>query len=195
MKDPAPKNPGGRPRKPRAIKKSHRVQVAMSDGEKAAAGQLAELLNTSVSAAIAHAVVVALDVEQRRILTAAWTEQITAAAVRTAQERQPFALDESENLLVINYPAAAIAYANQSDVPLQRAYDDAIAKHSRAIVEGYAAAGMLSTGRPVLAEGTRVLFSFYDKSSPPELQHLRYYGEPLPWSAIYPQQTIPVVRE
>lgn len=156
----------------------------MNDLEKAAAEQLAALLGTSVSAATAHAVTVALDVERRRIYTAALVEQITADAIRTAASRS-WAVDEGGDLLVIYYPTARIAYGQTLETPVQRPYDDAIAAYCRQVAEGYVAAGLVLSapeGRPQRP----VLFSFNDQNRADpsqDLLHLLYYGDPLPWVA------------
>jgi len=87
MKDEAPdKRSVGRPRKRSTEKKTHRVQVAMSDQQKADAERLAELQDTSVSAAVASSVTVALRaLEFDRYVDAA-VEILKAAAKRTASE-------------------------------------------------------------------------------------------------------------
>lgn len=88
MNDEAPEKPisRGRPRKRSTEKKQHRVQVAMNDQEKAAADQLAQIHGTSLSAAVAASVTVALDVARFDLLVDRIFNVLKDAAERTALE-------------------------------------------------------------------------------------------------------------
>lgn len=66
-------NKGGRPRKSDDERKRHRVQVAMSDGELRDPQRLAELQDTSVSAALAEAATTTLQAALRNRTESSYT--------------------------------------------------------------------------------------------------------------------------
>jgi hypothetical protein len=77
---------GGRPRKSQDERKGHRVQVAMSDAELEAARELARLRETSVSAAVASSVSVALQALRFDRFVDRVLAELKTAAVDTARE-------------------------------------------------------------------------------------------------------------
>jgi hypothetical protein len=79
-------NKGGRPRKSDDERKRHRVQVAMSDGELRDARRLAELQDTSVSAALAAAATTTLQTVLRNRTEASYTN---LRVVRETDETRP----------------------------------------------------------------------------------------------------------
>jgi hypothetical protein len=76
----------GRPPKPLIEKKIHRVQVAMSDQQKADASALAEIHGVKLSTAVADAVTVALNVARFDKLVDNIVERLTSAAEQTRRE-------------------------------------------------------------------------------------------------------------
>ena len=79
-------NKVGRPRKSDEERKRHRVQVAMSDGELRDAQRLAELQDTSVSAALAEAATTTLHAALRNRIEASYTN---LRVVRETDETRP----------------------------------------------------------------------------------------------------------
>lgn len=118
MNDDTPeKRSVGRPRKRSTDKKPHRVQVAMSDQQKADADRLAELQDVSLSEAVASSVSVALRaLEFDRYVDAA-VELLKAAAVRTASEIQDGALSKYADKPL---QFARVVVVGGTDVEVQR---------------------------------------------------------------------------
>lgn len=191
-------NKGGRPRKDSTEKKVHRVQVAMSDAEFAAAKRLAALLETSVSAAIAtYAVPVSLRTKVVDTLRDRILHELTAAARRTAaavllsaeegeqleSTDQQAIVDESQHMLIVHFGGSKAAH-KVLQTSTARLYEDALSNYARSYAESMVFAASDSTQPelqpiPYSAERTAVLFSFAGES---RIGRLYRYYEPLDWT-------------
>jgi len=178
------RNKGGRPRKDSTEKKLHRVQVAMSDAEQAAARRLAAMLGTSVSAAIAsYAVPVALRAKTVDLLAERILHELTAAAKHTAASSDSIKWGADGHVLIINFVGSGNAH-RVLRTPWKQLYDAALQNHARSYAESVVAAGdgvaELDLQRiPYSAEKTQVLFSFANEGS---RQQLYVYCEPIDWT-------------
>jgi len=180
------RNKGGRPRKDSTEKKLHRVQVAMSDAELAAARRLAAMLDTSVSAAIAsYAVPVALRAKTVDQLAERILHELTAAAKHTAErsDTPAWSAAEGQHVLVVHFVGSAGAH-KALQTPWKRMYDEALESHARRYAER-AVAVMYSDYNPAeevvpySAEKTVVLFSFASES---RIEKLYRYYQPIDWT-------------
>ena len=197
------RNKGGRPRKDSTEKKLHRVQVAMSDAEQAAARRLAAMLGTSVSAAIAsYAVPVALRAKTVDLLAERILHELTAAAKSTAElvilsqlaaiardaDVERFDMDKfaaHQNLIVVHFVGSGTAH-RILQTPWKRLYDEALLHYSRTYAEtAVAAVEDLSKDEllqvPYSVEKTVVLFSFANES---RIGTLYRYHQPIEWSGM-----------
>lgn len=191
------KNKGGRPRKDTSEKKLHRVQIAMSDAQLADARRLAQLQDTSVSAAVANAVPIALQQYTRRVWLEDMVQGLRDAAKRVAREsieRGGLTIEDAvaaireqgSTMLVVRFLQTESIYRKMR-TDQTRAYDEALEAFAEQTAKTYEGAGLqLQDARiPFDWTKTQVVFAFLDSDWTTE--RLFYYGQPFGASAEIPQ--------
>ena len=190
------RNKGGRPRKDSSEKKLHRVQIAMSDAQLADARRLAQLQDTSVSAAVANAVPIALQQYTRRVWLEDMVQGLRDAAKRVAREsidRGGAVTNEvMESMPDVNM-FALISFVHTESQCLKmrtdhlRAYEDAIKVFADNIAKSHEGAGLQfdNARQPFDWSKHVAVFAFLDGDNATE--RLYYYGQPFGTSAESPQ--------
>lgn len=191
------KNKGGRPRKDSSEKKLHRVQIAMSDAQLADARRLAQLQDTSVSAAVANAVPIALQQYTRRVWLEDMVQGLRDAAKRVARESiergglttedaVAAIREQGSTMLVVRFLQTESIYRKMR-TDQTRAYDEALEVFAEQTAKTYEGAGLQlqDTRIPYDWTKTQVVFAFLDSDWTTE--RLFYYGQPFAASAEIPQ--------
>lgn len=188
----APKNKGGRPRKEASEKKLHRVQIAMSDAQLADARRLAQLQDTSVSAAIAAAVPEALQRYTRSIWLDVMVQGIRDAAKRVAADTRGTG-GVTAQYIMQNVPVHIVPFLQTESIYRKmrtdqiRAYDESIEDYAERIAKTHESAGLQfdNARQPYDWSKCGVAFAFLESDWSTE--RLYYYGEPFVSTAESPQ--------
>jgi hypothetical protein len=162
----------------------------MSDRELRDARRLAELQDTSVSAALAAAATTTLQAVLRKRYVDAVVELLTAAAIRSAQDQRSKKPWSGKVLYHLPFTRSREAYAWQG-ANVQRPYDDAILSYAQDAADEAAALGELDAGMPYEAVDDVMVFFYWDSEfvqhptgtqQPARTVRLLVYCQP--WDAI-----------
>lgn len=139
----------------------------MTDGELESARRLANLLDTSVSAAVAKSVTIALQAELLQQYASHCVDLLTKAAKATAAGHDG---DDVTHRVVLQLPNTPDAYQAAS---IGNAYDEAIQRHAESLARQAAAIGTLEQPTPFDLPGRPDVYFTWD------LQRLRQqYASP-----------------
>jgi len=178
------KSKGGRPRKSPDERKSHRVQVAMSDAELEAARELARLRETSVSAAVAWSVGIALQNVKYQNFLQRLVDELTHGAKRMSVARTTYTREEMQRIMnsppkvlshsvTIPFQGSREAYKGLKNVDLVRIYDDAVLAYAKTVSDSYLKTDRLDEPVPYPSADSLVMFGFDGE------EDLYFYGWPL----------------
>jgi hypothetical protein len=160
----------------------------MSDRELRDARRLAELQDTSVSAALAAAATATLQAVLRKRYVDAVVELMTAAAIRSAQDQRSKKPSSGKVLYHLPFTRSREAYAWQG-ANVQRPYDDAILSYAQNAADEAAALGELDAGMPYQAVDEVMVFFYWDSEfvkhpTGGQQRMLRLLVYCQPWDAI-----------